>query len=58
MFDVNIDFALVQEVDVKTNQVVNASSPPIQQVLVIHDLGYVLAEHYSDYVLEINMGIK
>jgi hypothetical protein len=45
-------------VDVKANQVVNASSPPIQQVLVIHDLDYVLAEHYSDYVLEINMGIK
>jgi hypothetical protein len=25
---------------------------------VIHDLGYVLAKHHSDYVLEINMGIK
>jgi hypothetical protein len=56
--DVNINFVLIQEMDVKANQIVSASSPLVQQVLVIHDLGYVLAKHYSDYVLEINMGIK
>jgi len=27
--------------DVKVGQIVNSSSPPIQQVSMIHDLGYV-----------------
>jgi hypothetical protein len=45
-------------VDVKTNQTINAFYPPIQQVLVIHDLGYVSREHHGDYVSKINMGIK
>ncbi len=56
--DVNIDFALIQEVDVKANQAVNSSSPPVKQVLVIHELGYVSVEQHGDYVLKMNMGIK
>lgn len=44
--------------DVKANQIINASYPPIQQVLAIHDLGYVLGEHHRDYVSKINIGIK
>jgi hypothetical protein len=44
--------------DVKANQIVSASFLPIQQVLVIHDLGYVSTKHYSDYVSKINMGNK
>ncbi len=50
----NIDFGLVQEMDVKANQIVSSSSPPVS---TIHDLGYVLAEH-GDYVSEMNMGIE
>jgi len=41
MFKCKIDFALIQEVDVKTSQIVNSSSLPLKQVSMIHDLGYV-----------------
>lgn len=44
--------------DVKIGQIVSSSSPPIKQVLMIHDLGYVSIEHHGDYVLKMNMGIK
>ncbi len=56
--NVNIDFAIAQEVDVKAGQTISSFSPPIQQVSTIHDLGYVLTKQHGDYVLEMNMGIK
>jgi hypothetical protein len=58
MFKCKIDFALIQEVDVKANQIVNSSSSPLEQVSMIHDLGYVSANEHGDYVSKMNMGIK
>jgi hypothetical protein len=49
VLDVNIDFALIQEVYVKAGQIVNASSSPFQQISAIHDLHYVSVEHHGDY---------
>jgi hypothetical protein len=54
----NIDFALIQEVDVKASQIINVFFSLVQQVSAIQDLGYVSANHHGDYVLKINMGIK
>ncbi len=58
VLDVNINFALVQEMHVKIGQTVNASSSLVQQILAIHDLHYVLGEHHGDYVSKNNVGIK
>jgi hypothetical protein len=41
VLNVNIDFALGQEMDVKASQTINSSYLPIEQVSTIHDLGYV-----------------
>lgn len=56
--DVNIYSALIQEVDVKAGQTISSFSPPVEQVLVIHELGYVSVEQHGDYVSKMNMGIK
>ncbi len=54
----NINFALVEEVDVKANQTLSASYSFVQQISAIHGLSYVSRKHHGDYVLEIKMGIK
>jgi hypothetical protein len=56
--NVNIDLALGEEMDVKASQTVNSSSLRVEQVLAIHDLGYVSTKQHGDYVLKMNMGIK
>lgn len=58
VLDVNVNFALVKEVNVEASQLIGVFSPPVQQVMVIHDLGYVSTKYHSDYVLEINIRIK
>ncbi len=55
---ININFALIQEVDAKVGQTFSASYLPIQQVSTIHDFSYVLGKHHGDYVLNSSMGIK
>jgi len=56
--DININFVLVQEVDVKVGQTFNVFYLPVQQVSTIHEFEYVLGEHHGDYVSDNNMGIK
>jgi hypothetical protein len=51
--DININFALVQEVDVKASYIVNAFDLPVQQVSAIHDLAYVVGEHHGAYVSKV-----
>lgn len=58
VLDVNIDFAIVQEVDVKASQIISSFSPLVQQVSTIHDLRYVLTKQHGNYVSEMNKGIK
>jgi hypothetical protein len=58
VWDVNINFALVYEVDFNVGETISSSFSLVEQVLTIHDLGYISIKQHGDHVSKMNMRIK